>query len=126
MKTINFEDIKPVGNFEQVLIKLREKVDSITERCYREKTYNKSLADCIKLIVGELGVIDVLEEGILKKEGWNIDEMIICLLYTHILIIDLNDAAQTFLNKIEMPSRISQLQDMIDNKPEIYGKLKLI
>ncbi len=123
MKEIKFEDIKPIGNFDFLLKKLRTKVDSIILKCNENKSYNKSIADCIKLIVGELGIIDVLGDGIKKEEGWNIEEMKICLLYTHLLIIDLNDVAQLYLNNITMASKLSQLQDCINHNKEIFGNL---
>lgn len=123
-KVIKFDDIKPVGNFDSVLETLREKADAIIGRCHVEKKYNSAIANCIKLIVGELCILDVLKDGILKNEGWSVYEMKVCLLYAHLIIIDLNDVAQLYLNGINMPSRMLQLQEYADNEPEVFGEIK--
>ena len=79
---MKFEEIKPVGNFKEILERFRLIVDDVITQCNDEKKYNKRLADLIKIIVGDFAMIDVLEEAILKNKCWNIDEAKICLLYT--------------------------------------------
>lgn len=122
---MKISDIKPVGNFDKILNDLREKADSIIDKCNKEQKYNSSLAKLIKLIINDLGIIDVLEEGVIEKSGWNNDEMIMCLLYTHLIIIDLNNTAYKYLNNIEPLPIDSQLQDYINGKKNIYGDIKI-
>ena len=64
MKKIKFEDIQPVGNFKSLLETCRDKADSIIAKCHEEKSYRSSLAEMIKLIVGELGILYALEDGL--------------------------------------------------------------
>lgn len=122
---MKISDIKPVGNFDKILNDLRKKADSIIDKCNKEQKYNSSLAKLIKLIINDLGIIDVLEEGVIEKSGWNNDEMIMCLLYTHLIIIDLNNTAHKYLNNIEPLPIDSQLQDYINGKKNIYGDIKI-
>ena len=123
---MKFEEIVPIGNFKEVLELFRTKVDETISKCNEEKKYNKSLSKWITTIVGDFGMIDVLEEGILKNDCWNVEEAKICLLYTHLLIIDLNQTAHTYLNNItEWSSRKDQLQEMIDSREDIFNGLKL-
>jgi hypothetical protein len=126
IKNMKFEEIVPIGNFKEVLERFRTGVDETISRCNEEKKFNKSLATWIKTIVGDFGMIDVLEDGILKNNCWNIEEAKICLLYTHLLIIDLNQTAHTYLNNItKWDSRKDQLQEMIDYRKDIFNGLKL-
>lgn len=123
---MKFDEIKPVGNFKEILEKFTEVVNETITKCNEEKKYNKDLAKWIKVIVGDFALIEVLEEGILEKDTWDIEEAKICLLYTHLLVIDLNQTAHTYLNdKTDWDSKMVQLQEMIDSKPNIYGNLKL-
>jgi len=122
---MKIEDIKPLGNFKEVLEKFREKADSIITRCHKEKVYNSALAILIKSICGEFCVIDVLSDGIRNNKGWNIEEMKIDLLYTHLIIMYLNDVAQLYLNGFKMDSREKQLQEMVDMDNDIFGELKI-
>lgn len=127
MKTIHINDIQPVGNFKELLEKFRERADGAIEYAHEIKNYHEGLSKGIKTIVGEFAIIDVLEEGIETGEGWNIDEMMICLLYTHLIIVDLNQTAHTYLNKItEWDSPAKQVNDLMENKPHIYKGLKII
>ncbi len=122
---MKFDEIKPVGNFKEILEKFRVKTDEIIAECHSLKKYTPRISKLIKLIVTNFDLISVLEEAIEKKDVWNKKEAIICLLYTHLLIIYLNDTAQLYLNNIKMDSPIKQLQEHINSKPKIFGKLKL-
>jgi hypothetical protein len=128
METLKFEDIQPLGNFKDLLITFRKKADEVIAKCDEKKAFNKSLANLIKMIVGDFGVVVALEDGIITGKGWDIDEMKKCLLYTHLIILDLNQTAHKYLNPtIELGSRIEQLQQFIDNGDQkVFGKLKLI
>ena len=120
---MKIEDIKPIGNFEELLKSLRDKIDETIAMCHEKKAYNSAIVNQIKFIAGDLGLPSVLEDGIRKNKGWSIEEMIIDLLYTHLLIIDLNDVAQLYLNNIKMISRKNQLQEIIDDNKDIFGDL---
>lgn len=124
---IKFEDIKPCGNFKKILELLRDKADIAIAKCNQEQKYNSSLSKLIKLICGELGLIQVLEEGHTTGKTWNIEENMLCLLYTHLIICDLNQTAHTYLNnKTDWDSPKKQLQDLIASGKEVYGDLKII
>lgn len=124
MKTIKFEDIQPIGNFDSVLKKFRENADEAIAHAHEKGEYHSGLAEGIKTICGDFAVIEVLEEGIVKEDGWDMEEMMKCLLYTHLIIIDLNQTSHTYLNSItEWDSPMVQLQEMIDGKPEVYKGL---
>ena len=125
MIEIKFEDIQPIGNYKEILESFRDWVDKIVDKCNEDQAYRPSVATAIKTIVGEFGMIDALEDGLLTERVWDRREAMICLLYTHLLIIDLNNVAQKYLNKIDMPTRISQLQEYVDEKPEIFEGIKL-
>lgn len=120
---MRIDDIKPVGNFEEVLLTFREKVDATISMCHEKKVFNKALSNYIKMICGDLSIPSVLMNGIRKKQGWNIEEMKIDLLYTHLLVIDLNDVSQFYLNNITMDSREKQLQEFIDDNKDIFSDL---
>lgn len=122
---MKIHEIKPLGNFKEILETLRKRVDSVINKCNKEQKYNSSISDCIKLIINELGIIDALESGIINEKGWDMDEMIKCLLYTHLMIIDLNDTAHKYLNGIEPQHKISQLQDYINTKKSIYNNITI-
>lgn len=127
MQTISIKNIKPVGNFEFLLTKIRDKADECIARCNAKKVYNSQLANLIKYIIADLGIIEVLEDKILKKDGWNVDEMMIDLIYTHIIVIDLNYTAHKYLNNItDEPDYIAELKTMMHDKPKIYKDVKLI
>ena len=124
---IKIEDIKPVGNFEGALQAFRDKADMAIAQCKADCKYNSSLANLVTSILVDFGMIDVLEEGITENDAWDINECMICLLYTHLLIIDINQTAHTYLNGItEWDSRAKQLQESIDAKPDIYKGIKII
>ena len=123
---IKFSEIKPVGNFDSILEKLDIKTKKIVEQCHKEKSYNKSVANCITLMAGDLGLIDVFEEGELLGDSWDMDESMQCLLFSHILIMRLNDVAQLYLNNIEMDPPFKQLDELMKSKPNIYGRVNLI
>ena len=53
------------------------------------------------------------------------EEMKIDLLYTHLIIIDLNDVAQLYLNNIKMEPRHKQLQEIVNDNKDIFGDLKI-
>jgi hypothetical protein len=126
MDTIRFEKILPVGNFDFVLKILREKADEEIAYAHEKGEYHSGLAEVIKQVCSEFAIIDVLEEGLVKGEGWNMEEMMQCLLYAHLIIIDLNQTAHTYLNKgIDWESPMVQLQEMIDGKPEVYKGLRI-
>jgi hypothetical protein len=125
--TIKFEDIKPIGNFKEILEKLRSKVDIAVNEANEQKKYIPKLAGLIKFIVGEFALTSSLEEGLLKGDIWSEEECLLCLLYTHLLIIDLNSCAHKFLNKIEMDEPKKQLQDFIKNSDKsIYKNIQVI
>jgi hypothetical protein len=126
MKEIKFSDIKPIGNFDSILISFRDWVDKIVAKCDEDQAYRPSVATAIKTIVGEFGMIEVLEEGIKTGDCWDKEEAIICLLCVHLLIIDLNNVAQKYLNKITMDSNINQLREYIVNQPEIFGEYLIV
>ncbi len=113
---IKFEEIQPIGNFKETLEKLRSKVNLAINEANEQQKYISKLASLIKLICGEFALIEVLEEGAKNNEVWNEKECILCLLYTHLLIIDLNSCAQKFLNGIEMENPKTLLQKFIKDK----------
>jgi hypothetical protein len=125
---IKFEEIVPVGNFDTVLKKFRELVDEVVEKCHKKKEYSSELAKIIKIIVGDFALIETLEEGISQQDVWDLREATICLLYAHLLIIDLNDTAQFYLNEIEMESPKEQLKGMIEESKSgsVYRNIELI
>jgi len=122
---MKIEDIKPLGNFEEILKKIRKKSDKVITICHKEKKYNSEVSRLIKLICGDFALIEELSDGIREKEGWNIEEMTIDLLYTHLIIIDLNDVAQLYLNVFKMAPRSKQLQEMVNDNKDIFGDLKI-
>ena len=118
----NLIDIKPIGNFDFLLEKLNDKLLNIES----EQKYSSRVANFIKFIVNDLGVLDALQEFNEPYTGWNYEEQKICLLYTHLLIIRANNIAQKYLNDIEMPPNYLQLIEYIDSKPNlksVFGKL---
>ena len=126
LSTIKFTDIKPIGNFESILIRLRENADEVIDLSNKDKEYKTGLSKGIKTICAELNLIEVLEEGYQTGKTWNIRENLQCLLYTHLIIIDLNQTAHTYLNKItEWNSPTEQLQELLDDNPDIYKGLKI-
>lgn len=126
-EVIQFEDIKPVGNFDEILTKINKKAEEVIAGCHKEKAYNKSLANIIKLLCAEMDVIGVLEEGLQKGDGWNQYEMLQCLLYAHLIVAKCNQTAHTYLNgKTDWEPYHKQIQDTIDEKPEVYQGLRII
>jgi hypothetical protein len=128
MRKLHINEIVPQkGNFEEIYKSLCKKADSIIDHCNEEQTYNKSLAALIKLIVGDFDLIGIWEDTIKKKLNTDhLGDPIINLLYTHMLIIRLNDTAHKYLNNIITPPVHEQLQDMVDNNPKIFGNLKIL
>lgn len=127
MTELNIHNIRPYGRFQQILEKVRSKVDEMIDKTLEEDKYNSRLSAMIKMIVDDFGFIWIFEEVLLKKDGWDLDEALIDLLYVHLMIIDLNQVAHKFLNpQVVFPSRINQLREMIANKPKVYGKLIII
>ena len=124
---MKIEDIKPIGNFKSVLELFREKADAIITRCNKEKVYNSTLSILIKSICGEFAIIKLLSDSIInhKVGSISIEEMRIDLLYTHLIVIDLNNVAQFYLNNIKMESRTKQLQEIIYFNKDIFGNLKI-
>jgi hypothetical protein len=117
---IKFSDIRPVGNFKEVL----EMVDNwISEmRCYEDtKLLTKEGARIIKLMVS-LGFTEILEEPLLKVDAkcWDFNECVLCYLYSHLQLIRVNSMVQEKLNGIEMDSERDQLIDYLADKKFIY------
>lgn len=126
MNSIKMSDIKPIGNFDKVLTSIRNRADEDINKAHALKAYHKGIADTIKLICNTLGIIDVLEDSYKNGETWSVEENLQCLLYTHLIIIDLNQVAHTYLNNVtKWDSPAKQLQDLIDGEPEIYKGLKI-
>lgn len=125
---IKFEEIVPVGNFDSILEKFRELVDETISECHKNKKYSSRIAEVIKFIVGEFATIEALEDGIKSGKIWDLREASICLLYTHLLIIDLNDTAQLYLNNIKMETPKDQLKRMIKDseKDSVYRGITII
>ena len=125
---IKFEEIVPVGNFSEILERFRKLVDDVVAECHEKKEYSSRLAETIKFIVGDFATIEALETGISSGKVWDLREAAICLLYTHLLVIDLNNTAQFYLNRIEMESPKEQLKRMIKDseKGSVYRSIKLI
>jgi hypothetical protein len=124
MKTTIYElsDIKPVGNFDVLL----EKFNSLLVQLEEENKYSSRVAKFIKMFVGELGTLEILEEFDEPYTGWNMEEQKICLLYAHLLVIRANNIAQKYLNNIEMLPNHIQLMDYVNDKPKlkkVFGKL---
>jgi hypothetical protein len=124
--TYKLSDIKPIGNFDSVLETLDIKVTEI-----EKEGYSKRVANAIKVIVAEMGLLDVLSQDLKdgsKYEGWNKEEQKICLLFTHLLIIRLNNIAQKHLNGIDMDPNHIQLMESVSGNHEyknIFGKLTI-
>jgi len=120
MQTIKLSDIKPVGNFEEILLLLNDKL--IAMESYNG--YSSAVANYIKLVFGELALKEVLSSFNEPYTGWNRDEQKMCLLYVLILGIRANNIAQKYLNNIEMDSVHVQLTDSIKSDEklrEIFG-----
>ncbi len=66
MNTIKYEDIKPVGNFKEVLIKIKERTDSAITEVKEGRQDARKLSSIIKYICGEIALLEVLEEGIIE------------------------------------------------------------
>lgn len=118
------KDIKPVGNFKPTLEMIAGHVQQLED----QNKYTTSVANHIKLIVGDLGIPDALIISIQNGTAWNIEEAKICLLYTYYLIIRLNNIAQKYLNNIEMPDNNIQLMERVNDDPKlkkIFGKLTI-
>jgi hypothetical protein len=131
MREIKLSDIKPCGNFDEPLISINNKVTEIIDECEKKQAKTPRIGKMILFIINDMGLIDVLEEGIDQNDGWNLDEMYLCLLYTHSLIIRLNDCAQKFLNNITEPAPlIDQLNGYIQyaasRLPNVYGNPEVI
>jgi len=124
MLTIKESEIKPIGNFKEILELLRKKTDMAIRKANGDKEYHDGLSKVIKLICGDLGLISVLEDGYITGDTWDRKECMQCLLYTHLIIIDLNQISHTYLNKItEWDTPVEQLQDLMDEKHKIYKGL---
>lgn len=122
--TYKLSDIKPIGNFDSVLETLDKKVTEI-----EKEGYTKRVANAIKIIVGEMGLLDVLSDNLedgSEYKGWNKEEQKNCLLFTHLLIIRLNNIAQKHLNGIDMEPNHIQLMESVNSNHKynkIFGKL---
>ena len=124
---IKFENIKPIGNLEEVLKTFRILADKAIEKAHNEKKFNNDLSKIIKTIVGEFAIIEILEEGIETNDCWNIDEAIIDLLYTHLIIVDVNSVAHLYLNNISMKPSKEQLQEYCkESNNKIYHNIEII
>ena len=111
---IKISDIKPVGNFKAPLETFDQQITEIENTVNEAGKYLPIISEKIKQIVG-MGFIDSLENGIRTGEIWDVEEGKICLLYTHLLIMRLNNLANKYLNKwLEMPSDFEQLTDYIN------------
>ena len=66
----NLIDIKPIGNFDFLLEKLNDKLLNIES----EQKYSSRVANFIKFIVNDLGVLDALQEFNEPYTGWNYEE----------------------------------------------------
>ncbi len=120
---MKFKDIKPLGNYEEILKNLRKKVNTTIENCNKEKTYNTALAIQLKFTVD---IMQSLTDGVLTDNVWDIEEAKMCLLYIYLIIIDLNSTAHFYLNNIEIKSQLEQLQEYVDGEKRIFGNIKLI
>jgi hypothetical protein len=124
METIyKLSEIKPIGNFDSILEMLDGKLKEM-----EKEGYSKRVPNFIKLVVAELGLLDIFEEGLSAPvhNGWNKEEEKICLLFTNLLIIRANNIAQTYFNKIEMDENHIQLMDRANNDAKykkIFGEL---
>ena len=128
-RIISFIDIKPIDRFESILLEIRKKVDTTIALCHKHKQYNKSISTYIKFITQIISALeDDLENGQYKKDIWNENEAFICLLYSHLLIIDLNQTAHMYLNPglCKFESSTKQLQQLLDGQKKIYGNVKII
>lgn len=124
MKTIKLSDIKPVGNFEEILLLLNDKLVAMESH----NGYSSAVAEFIKLVFGELAMKEALSNFNEPYTGWNRDEQKMCLLYVLILGIRANNIAQKYLNNIEMDAVHVQLTDSIridEELREIFGDLTI-
>lgn len=112
VKEVKLSELRPVGNFDTILERLEEKLEKLIATCH-QKGKADGLGKFISLVVGELGIIDALQEGIRKGDVWDIEEAKQCLLFAHLLVMRANDVAQLYLNDIEMESPATQLNEYI-------------
>jgi len=122
--TYKMSDIKPDGNFDFVLNMFNKKLIELEDK----KEYSSSVANFLKVFIGEVGVIDALEEFEEPYEGWNKEEQKSSLLYAHLIVIRANNIAQKYLNNIEMEPNHIQLMEYINGKEElknVFGKLTI-
>jgi hypothetical protein len=130
MKTIKLSEITPEGNFESILISITKKADEVIKSCHKNKKYDPYLAKYVYYVVNEMDLIEALEEGLEKKDGWSQEQMLSTLLYTHLLLIKLNDTAHKYLNNIEPDPPVKQLNEYIQyrikDRPLVYGDLQIV
>jgi len=117
---ISISAIKPLGNFEQPLFLLRKMADDMILETTK---YDYRFANLLELT---LEFVHMLEEGIINKDIWNIDEAKQCFLYATLIAIDVNDRVQLLLNKIEPFEIKSSLTDYLETKKEIFPTFKII
>lgn len=123
---LKFNDIKPIGHLDTVFEVVGKKVHDYIEIIHQKPELSVKYIKSYSKLITEFGMMDALETGILNNKVWNVREARICLLYLHLLMIELNDVAQLYMNNITMPPKIQQLQEYIDGEGKQYfGDLTL-
>jgi hypothetical protein len=127
-KTQSIDNISNKGNFDSVLQMLEKKLAEIRTECQETGKYSKRIANFIKFMVVDLGMPDVLEEGVRKGDVWNKEEAKQTLLYVHKLLISANTLAQFYLNDITIDRQmeVEQLNTYVECNRDIFGNLKIV
>lgn len=115
---LKFKDIKPIGHLEAIFEVVGKKVHDYIEEIHQNPKLSVKYLKIYSELITEFGMMDVLESDILNKV--NTKEARICLLYLHLLMIELNDVAQFYMNNITIPSKIQQIQEYIDGEGKQY------
>lgn len=125
MKKLALHKISKKGNYEPILLSLDNFLEEITTECRTTGKYSKRIGNFMKCIVGDLCLLEVLEEGIELNDVWNKKEAIHTLLYINWLLIGANTLAQFYINdlSISQSEEIEQLNNYIASKPKIFGDL---
>ncbi len=112
-RKLKLSELKPVGNFNSILISLKTKAETIISLCLEKNEYNSSLSEVFKF---NCEILEALRESIIENQVWNIDDARECLLYSAYLSIKINHTSHTLLNPgLVMPSVFEQFQEYLDD-----------
>jgi len=110
---IKISDIKPIGNFKELLETFNIEVTEIENKINNIGMYSNDITDMIKKIINA-NIINTIEDSIRENDIWDKAEAKICLLYMHLLIIRLNNLINKYHNtNFKQLSYAEQLNEYI-------------